>query len=379
MAVLKIFNPIVADEQKLDLWWLEGVDGISFSDIDSFVSSVPKEDNAIDIRLHCLGGSVSEGWAIVDKLRSTGKNITATIEGQCASMATVVLLAASVRRAYKHAQLLIHSPYIPEFTLADAYRAEDLDKMSADLKAESERMLDFYVDRTGADRAVLEALMKEDKFIDMNKAKELGFIQEITPPLSASKNKGSAAWQQSNSNQNKKVMTKQKSKIAKAFAMLGEALGVNQSIVAYELSTESGETLTIEKEEGEDPAVGDIASPDGEHLMPDGTTIVVEEGVITEIKDAEEEEPTEDTQALATANARIAELETEVATLKTNAKSSTDKQILNLVTVAGGLDWLKQAKSSYKPEGRQGGGKPAGAGGKQSLVASRLAKMQEQK
>ena len=73
------------------------------------------------MRLHCTGGDVIEGWAMVDKLRATGKEIRATIEGQCASMATVLLCAAHKenRRAYPHAQILIHDPYIPEYTLAD--------------------------------------------------------------------------------------------------------------------------------------------------------------------------------------------------------------------------------------------------------------------
>lgn len=71
--------------------------------------------------------------------------------------------------------------------------------------------------------------------------------------------------------------------------MLGVALGVVKApIVSLDLSTADGGTLTVEREEG-DPQVGDTASPDGEHLMPDGSTIVVEGGVISEIRDPEEE------------------------------------------------------------------------------------------
>lgn len=71
--------------------------------------------------------------------------------------------------------------------------------------------------------------------------------------------------------------------------MLGVALGVVKApIVSLDLSTADGSTLTVEREDGE-PQVGDTASPDGEHLMPDGSTIVVEGGVIAEIRDPEEE------------------------------------------------------------------------------------------
>lgn len=398
MAILKIYNPIVAEEQKLDLWWFTGVDGVCFKDIDEFLASVDPDDNTIDLRLHCLGGDCAEAWAITDKLRATGKKITATIEGQCASAATVVLLAASVRRGARHASLLIHEPYYPEYSLADAYRADDLDKLSGELRAETSRFLDFYVERTGTERAVLEALMKEDKFITMDDAKTLGFIHEIIEPKSASaaKKRGNAAyWATGSDKQSSNLhstMAKNASKqggnrnaLAAALATIASALGINTApkSVNYELNTADGNAITINKPEGEDPAVGDEASPDGEHKMPDGTTIVVEGGVITEIEAADDiddsnDDNTDDT--LAAANARIAKLEAENEQLRANAKTDADKRILNLVAVAGGEKWLKSAKSNYKPAQRDDAGKRANAnnnGEKTSKVAARLAELRE--
>lgn len=364
-------------EEGVEMMRWCGSDGVCFKDIDEFLASIASDDDTIDLRLHCEGGSVTEGWAIVDKLRASGKKITATVEGICASMATVVLLAASQRKAYPHASLLIHEPYIPEYTLADAYRAEDLQKIAESLNAETQKILDFYVERTGADRAELEALMKEDKFIDMERAKTLGFISEILPAMSArSRTKAQAKW---NNHQNSNNMAKEKNVIAEAFSALGKALGLEQpQAVAYELLTESGDTITIDKPEVEDPAEGDAASPDGEHKMPDGTTIVVVDGVITKIKPAEEAEPTEEeNEELAQANARIAELEAELAAAKESAKAQAktkeEMEILNLVKIAGGKEWLAQAKSNYKPSKRTA----STNGEKQSLVAQRLAKLTE--
>ena len=264
MAYLKIYSPIVNEENKAMTLFFSGVEGVSFQDIDEFISSIPENDNLIDMRLHCAGGDVIEGWAMVDKLRATGKEICATIEGQCASMATVLLCAApkEARRAYPHAQILIHDPYIPEYTLADAYRAEDLEKIAADLRANTEKILDFYVERTGANREELAALMKDDKWIDTAEAQRLGFISEIIPPASAYAGKGAAAWP--NNNQNKTSMKNEKTMQA-AMKRLAALMGFNVTpaqIVAYELDTESGETITIDKPEGEAPAVGDKAARD---------------------------------------------------------------------------------------------------------------------
>lgn len=377
MAILKIHSDIVDEEtRQMNLFWI-GVDGTSFDSVDAFIESIPEDDNNIELRLNCRGGNCMEGWTIYDKLRSTGKEITAIIEGKCASMASVLLLAAPKERryAYQNATLLIHNPYIPPYTLADAYDAEDLRRMAEDLEAETTKIVNLYVDRTGSKEDVLRALMAEDKFVDMDKAKELGFISEVKPPISA-KEKQPQKWNHSkinNMNQEKKVT------VSQAFQMLGVALGVVKApIVSLDLTTADGSTLTVEREEGE-PQVGDPASPDGEHLMPDEKTIVVVDGVITEIRDPESDGGNED---LEKANARIAELEAELTSLRAQAKSKEDLVILNKVKTMGGLEGLKNIASSYVPEGRgftgnQGGTGGQGGEGSVSFIDKKLAEQRE--
>ncbi|RKU71727.1 hypothetical protein DWW91_06870 [Parabacteroides sp. AF17-3] len=375
MAVLKIHSDIVDEEtRQMNLFWI-GVDGTSFDSVDAFIESIPEDDNNIELRLNCRGGNCMEGWTIYDKLRSTGKEMTAIIEGKCASMASVLLLAAPKERryAYQNATLLIHNPYIPPYTLADAYDAEDLRRMAEDLEAETTKIVNLYVDRTGSEEDVLRALMAEDKFVDMDKAKELGFISEVKPPISA-KEKQPKKWNHSkinNMNQEKKVT------VAQAFQMLGVALGVVKApIVSLDLSTADGSTLTVEREEGE-PQVGDTASPDGEHLMPDGSTIVVEGGVIAEIRDPEEENNNDELDA---ANARIAELEAELTSLRTQAKSQDELVILNKVKTMGGLEGLKKIASSYVPDARGFQGNQGGQGGNSdpvSLIDKKLAEKRD--
>lgn len=375
MATIRIYNTIVSEEERTGMLLFCGVDGTSFNSIDALLSAIPDDDNVIDLRLHCPGGYVTEGWAIVDKLRATGKAITATIDGICASMATVILLAASERKAAKHATLLIHDPYYPEYTLDGAYRADDLEKMAESLRTDAAKILDFYVERTGADRTELEELMKQSKFIGMERAKELGFIHEIIEPSSASAAKGAANWKKRINNQQSNSMSKKennKSALAKALALVAEALGVTPRAVNYELNTATGDVITIDKPEGEDPAVGDSASPDGEHVMPDGTTIIVLDGVITEIRDAEEEGEG-DGEELASAQARIAELESENETLRKSAKTTDEMRVLNLVKIAGGEAWLARAKSDYKPQSRTATPMP----GAKAEVPAKASKVQQ--
>ena len=88
-------------------------------------------------------------------------------------------------------------------------------------------------------------------------------------------------------NKEKQVTVKQ-SIIDKLLAKCGYQKIEDIPVISMELTDAEGNILTVEREEGE-PQVGDAASPDGEHVMPDGKTIIVIDGVITEIKDQEEE------------------------------------------------------------------------------------------
>ena len=168
---------------------------------------------------------------------------------------------------------------------------------------------------------------------------------------------------------------------------------------AMELNTADGQTLTVEREEG-DPQVGDKASPDGTFEMPDGKTIVVEDGVITDIQtadntDNEGGEGGEGGSASSTDNETVAKLKQQVAALKQQlndtkaqlagaqklAKSKEDMRILNAVKMAGGAEKVLAGYSShYQPAQRQPSGKGAGVNvnpveeGK-NAIKERLAKL----
>ena len=375
--ILKIYNTIMPEEDRVFMQYM-GLDGVSFNSIDEFIASIPEDDDTIDMRINSPGGSVNEGWAIIDKLRATGKTIKATIEGEASSMASLVLLAASERRGHRHASLLIHEAYFPAFTLADEYRKDDLEKLAASLEESNKMALDFMVERTGADRETLEALMKEDKPINMEKAKELGFIHEIIEPASAARGWKRPTMARPNSSTNMETPNK----LASAFKAIAEALGLSVKMenetpapVGYVLTSQDGTEINIDKPEGEDPAVGDAATPDGEHLMPDGTTIVIADGVITEIRDAEPEtteepeptvEPEENAQgvdleainaahaeAIAAKDAEIKALQERIAELEAGQMSAEQSEILAIVDKAGGKAWLdKSTQSNYKPATR---------------------------
>lgn len=365
MAKLFINKEICAEADKEMLWWFTGAEGVSFPDIKSFIASIPEDDDKIEIEFHSCGGDCSEGWAMYDELRASGKEIHATNVGTCASMATVLFLAAKKenRTAREHSQFLIHNAYIPYYE--GAMTIEKSQQIANDLLNERNKLLDVYVERTGCDRDTLAAQMDTDDFFGAEKAVELGFCDHIEAPLSASAAKKDYEISTSKTNKN---MNDNKSMMAKVIDAIKVAFGAAEeevvAPVALTLTTTDGTELSIEREEG-DPQVGDAASPDGTHTLEDGRKIVVEEGKIVEIQQAEpseedkakaelEEALNAAKEAQAQLEAKVAELEAEkaemtakVTDLEAQAKTEADAEILAMVAQAGGKAWLDKAASSH--------------------------------
>jgi ATP-dependent Clp protease protease subunit len=358
---------------------------------------LPKDDPVIELHLHSNGGSVSEGWSIYDRLRATGKEIHAIVEGKAASMATVILMAAPKenRRSYENAEILIHNPYI---LTGGTFTADELARLEREMRKDQEKILDLYVDRCSdaeddeekrqALREELQKVMDEDVYITPARAMELGLIGEIIPPVSAKADGHSFKQNKVKEMKDEKTEVKQ-SLLNKMLAKLGFK-SIDEVKFGMDLNTADGQTLTVEREEGS-PEVGDKATPDGEHVMPDGSTIVVVEGVITEIKPADtgadgdgdgkkgdDDDPDDEVAAL---QARIEELEAENEDLKKqleeagkNAKSVEDMKVLNAVAMAGGADKvLAKIQSNYKPATRKVDKVPGENGDELTGMAKELA------
>lgn len=390
MAKLEIYNDIVPQDEKVIMKMWMGLDGVCFADIKDFINSIDESDDNIDIHIHCRGGSCMEGWAIYDALRTSGKKITAVIEGECSSMASVILLAApkGARFAQKNATLLIHNPFLSFYDLWDEnVTADDMDRLKAkldaqanELRLEQNKIVSLYVERTGTDAETLQKIMDSDTAMSMEKAMELGFIDNILEPNTDSNKRQKSM----------KTVAVDESLFKRMLNKLGIKKAEDLNVVNMTVSAVDGAELTIDREDG-DPQVGDTASPDGEFVMEDGSTITVSGGAITNIvkcdpekdpeKDPEEDpkkDPEDDSEKdqnsatpsdIETLNKTISEmserlddfkkvnekLSKEVADLKAEAISQDERGLLEAVKKHGGADWLERVSklsSSFRPDSK---------------------------
>lgn len=286
------------------------------------------EASEIVLHINSPGGSVYEGYTIYNLLKGSGKKITAKVEGICASIATLIALSAEEIEMLPLAQWLIHNP----FTMIEG-DADDLEQAAAELKRIEETLVGIYVTKTGKSDQEIKDLMNEDRFLNADEALELGFANRIAEPL-----KAVAFYQSPKTNQSNNVMTEEvQNSLAdkilnglKGFLKPKAEAEAEPAPVAATETLEGGEVIYFEGslEEGTlvytDEAMTVLVA-DGEHVLADGRTITVAEGAVTAIS-----EPAPANNAdLDAANARIQELEGQLATIQNSAAEQV-KTIKNL-------------------------------------------------
>lgn len=351
---LKIYGEIISDTDKSFLLsFLDEVSGVSYADIREALKNV-KEGEDVTLRIHCKGGDCIDGFAIYDALRAIPNNISAVVEGECSSMATIILLAAKKenRRAYANTRFCVHEPRYFDF-IADQMTVSDAERIAADLMDERDRLVRVYTDRTDMDENTVLDLMKKDKYITAEEAKSYGLISEIIAPVSAKKN---------NFKQTKSNKPNQMNAIQKAVVALAKAVGVTDikdedpknEVV---LKTKEEIDLTVDIPEGDDIKVGDAATPDGVFTLEDGRVVTVEGGVVTDIKAADENQEVEPeqntTEDNSDTNARLEALEARIKALEDAQTTDEEKSMLQALKNAGGAEALKSLHSGYVAQKRQ--------------------------
>ena len=316
MIEVKIYNDISSE----DVLMLFGnvSDVFSAEKLKDIFAAYPNERD-FRFNINCNGGSVREGFAIYDIMRTSGKNIYCNIDGACHSMAIVVLLAAPAknRTANPNATALMHDVR----AWAGDVTADSAALLAADLKRERGRILDVYAERTKINRALLEKIMLEEKERSAGELLSWGFISQIN---SYNTNKKTT-----------KIMNKKKRNFSDFINSLGSFIKSSQSL-NYAFTDVDGNVLFETEKDDETLAVGDTASPDGVFELPDGRTVTVEGGVISEITEADE--------------ATVEELRNEIANL-----SARLEQAVNLLAEAHGyISNLAETRSKYNVKPRTG-------------------------
>jgi ATP-dependent protease ClpP protease subunit len=153
-------------------------------------AAAPNYPQAVELHFfNCPGGEVFEGYGIYAYLRTVaqaGVAVSAHIHGLCASIASLVVLAADTRLIGPLGTVMIHKPLLDAgaWANADDHRraADELDTLEAQISA-------IYLTRTAVVAAELPALMRAETLFGAADATANGFatglLADATPAPAA--------------------------------------------------------------------------------------------------------------------------------------------------------------------------------------------------
>jgi len=329
------------DIAAFDIWaemWDEPQPIFSANMVREFLDANTEATEVI-LEVRSDGGSTSEARIIYDMLRNSGKKIIT--EGyKCNSSAMILFLAGDERLITENSDNIIHPVWVDAYSLPWALEAEDLRLFADDIDAEQTKLLDIYVDIIGeSNRAEVEQMMKDTTNLTSDEALRLGFATGKLEGVAAENSTRAAVLTNGITEfiLNKRQVKNQNNisdmnKIEKMIQNLTDTVRglVNNETpeptptpetqnASVALDGEDAGSLYYDGELAEGTAVFsdeamETAASDGDHLLGDGRTVTVAEGVVSAIADAEAEN-LENSVDLDAVNARIEGLENNLETL----------------------------------------------------------------
>lgn len=130
-----------------------------------------------DITLHvnCYGGDVFEGKTIMHRMRDYSGTITAVVEGVAASAASFIVAGGADRVVMREgSRMMVHN------ALSEAFgNANDLDKLSVELRGQSDDLARIYAERSGKPIGEWLAAMDAETWLTAEEAVAAGLADAV--------------------------------------------------------------------------------------------------------------------------------------------------------------------------------------------------------
>lgn len=325
-ATLRI-DGYIGQSQGLDA--LFGAEGFSLKSLNQFIDGLDSDVTDIHIEINSGGGSVTEGFAIHDKLVASGYTIHTEVLGLCGSIATIIALSAPVENRTMHAnsEYFIHNPYWQPMG-PDAMEADDLQRLADDLRNAQDKIIGFYAKKTGIGRDEVEKYMGSSKSFSAEQAQELGFVGKVISETVASKKYKLVAFVEPQKSQK---TTKMDNSVKNLFEKINAKLEslLTKNIVNATYVLEDG-SVFVEIPDDQELVGTEVDYEDGEYVLDDGSVVTVADGVVAEHTEVEEDEDMVDRaeyDALKDENDGLQNAldvaNEEIATLKSNEETIT--------------------------------------------------------
>lgn len=128
----------------------------------------------VTVQVNSPGGSVFEGIAIYNLLRSHPAKVTVDVLGLAASAASVIAMAGDEIRMAPGTMMMVHRPW--GLVIGND---EDFREAAETFKAIGDCMVDIYQARTGRSRAEIDAMMVGETFMSADEAVAERFADRV--------------------------------------------------------------------------------------------------------------------------------------------------------------------------------------------------------
>lgn len=128
----------------------------------------------VGIRINSFGGSVADGFAMYNALKTSGRKVIVDVDGFAVSAASTVMMGGDERRMHENSVVMIHRPQSWNYGYASDFRKE------ADvLDLLQNQIAGVYAARAGKSADEFNKLMDAETWFSAEQAKEAGLATEV--------------------------------------------------------------------------------------------------------------------------------------------------------------------------------------------------------
>lgn len=167
----------VVQETPIDWWTGEAVDGLYIS-LNDFLKDLDslKDADSVTFHINSIGGDVSAGLSIYNRIRALNAETTTIVDGLAASAASVIAQAGDKRLVSLGAQTMIHGA---STLMVGYYNDQDLQRIDEGIKTVNKSLADLYAERSGKESAEILEMMEAETWMTPDEAVENGFADEV--------------------------------------------------------------------------------------------------------------------------------------------------------------------------------------------------------
>lgn len=168
-----------AEEDRADIYIYDEIGWFGTTAGDFIDELAAIETSQINVHINSIGGSVFDGIAIFNALRTHEARVTTQVDSAALSIASVIAQAGEERVMISGSQMMIHEAWGMAIGGAD-----DMEEYATILRKQTDNIAGIYAERVGGSggKSHFLALMKGEKWMNADETVDEGLADRVERP-----------------------------------------------------------------------------------------------------------------------------------------------------------------------------------------------------